>query len=114
MTWASDVVDRLIELRAAEGPDFDRHWALAMRLHPARGRDMGEVAPRLIEGDNKPADSPMVSFFRRVCEAAYNDVHGPAGSGNGPAIRYFTVEMVRAVDDSGPARRARGHLRQVA
>jgi hypothetical protein len=112
MTWASDVVDRLIELRA-DGYDFDRAWTAALRLYPPHGRDLGAVTPRLFEEDNRAADG-LVSFFRRACEAAYNDVRGPAGSGNGPAIRHFRVEMVRAVDDSGPARRARGHLRQVA
>jgi hypothetical protein len=81
-------------------------WTAALRLYPAHGRDLGAITPRLFEEDGRAADG-LVSFFRRACENAYHDVRGPAGSGNGPAIRHFTVEMVRAVDDSGPARRAR-------
>jgi hypothetical protein len=112
-SWAADVVDHLIVLRA-DGYDFERAWTMAMRLHPPRGRDLGvPAAPRLFDETNRPVDG-LVPFFRQVCENAYHDVRGPVGDGNGPAIRHFRVDMVRSVDESGPARRARGHLRQVA
>jgi hypothetical protein len=108
--WTSLVVDRLIELRA-NGYPFDRAWTEAMRRYPPRGRDMG--SPRLFEEDGRAVDG-LVPFLKRVAEDAYNDTQGPVASGNGPALRHFRVDMVRSVDESGPARRARGHLRQVA
>jgi hypothetical protein len=109
-SWAADVVDHLIGLRA-DGIPFEKAWTLTMRLHPPRGRDMG--SPRLFEEDGRAVDG-LVPFLKRVAEDAYNDTQGPVASGNGPALRHFRVDMVRSVDESGPARRARGHLRQVA
>jgi hypothetical protein len=111
-SWAADVVDRLIELRA-DGYPFARAWREALRLHPYDGGGVGSGTPRLFDETGR-APETMVSFFRRACENAYHDVRGPVGDGNGPAIRHFRVDMVRSVDESGPARRARGHLRQVA
>jgi hypothetical protein len=73
-SWAADVVDHLIGLRA-DGIPFEKAWTLTMRLHPPRGRDMG--SPRLFEEDGRAVDGLVP--FRRVAEDAYNDTQGPVG-----------------------------------
>lgn len=109
-SWYGTVVDYLIELRRAEGPDFERHWGLAMRRHPPRGRDASPATPRLFDETGGKPDT-LLAFFKRVTESAYCNERGPAGSGIGPALGYFRGEMVRHLDDSAPARRASGSSR---
>jgi hypothetical protein len=107
-SWAGLVVERLAELRAAEGPNFDRHFAMALQAYPARGE--GVSTPRLFEEDGRPAEG-LVTFLRRVAEDAYYDVRGQPGSGNGPRIRDFRVEMVREVDAAPALRSTSSHGR---
>lgn len=102
MTWESSVVEHLAKLRAAEGPQFDHHWRMTLRLFPSRGWGGGQAT--LFDEDGTVAVSAL-AFFRKACAAAYYDERGVAGSGNGPAIRHFRLDMIRDTDSSSFARR---------
>lgn len=111
-TWAANVVERLIDLRA-DGYDFDRAWRQAISAFPPRASDDGGWSPQLaINGEET-----VTGFFRRACEAAFYGQEGALGSGNGRPIHQWRREIVREVDDASPALRStssHGRFRQAA
>lgn len=102
-SWYGIVVCRLIELRAEEGPMFERHWGMAMKLYPPRGGVADVATPRLFDEDGRRPDT-VLSFFKRVAQSAYYNERGKPGTGIGPALGYFRAEMVRPLDESAPAK----------
>jgi hypothetical protein len=108
-TWEQSITSRLASLRSA-GHTFEGAWGLALRMYPPRGRDAGVATPRLFDEDGR-APETAIEFFKRACRRAYEGEVGPAGSGNGPSLRYFNAEMLRDLDSSAPAS---GRIRQAA
>lgn len=98
MSWQSDVVDRLVELKASGHVDFDQAWTAALRMFPPRNRDVGEWRPQLWS----TAEETVVEFFRRVCEDAWH--------GRNPRLRHFSPAALIEVDASGPAGRTRSRI----
>jgi hypothetical protein len=113
MSWQQVVVGRLIELRAQDGPDFERHWTATLKLYPPTGRDVGPARPTLFDEQGRAAHT-LIGFFKRVCDNAYHDRVGPKGSGNGPALRHFRADILHALDDSGPTHKTRRATRRAA
>lgn len=100
MSWAADVSGHLVGLKLRHpGMEYEEAWRLALRAHPARGRDAGAATPRLFEEDGSRSDT-VVAFTRRVCEHAWLNVVGVPGSGDGPSLRFFRVELLRDMDES--------------
>lgn len=98
-SWFALVADEVHAL-ITDGYSFDVAWSMAMKQLPPSVNDSGGWRPQLaINGDET-----VVGFFRHACENAVNDVRGPVGSGNGPALRHFCVETIRDVDAAAPAR----------
>jgi hypothetical protein len=100
--WPTVMVDHMLASKQ-RGLSFEDAYRAAERECPPPGRG-AEVT--LFDETGAPHNG-LVAFFRRVAEAAYNDVQGPVGSGNGPALRGFQAGMLRELDEGGPAVRSR-------
>lgn len=98
-SWQSRVVDVLCRYRHS-GYTFEQAWAEALLKHPPRGRDAGAPVPRLF--DDSGSSETANEFFRRVARNAWHDEVGAKGSGNGPALRHFRVDLLRSLDDETP------------
>ncbi len=104
-TWQAEVV---AHLRVSKQAGFD--WPTAQRLAqnavriPARDRygtariyaDTTQAALFDEGGDAAHADT-IAAFFWKAAENAYMDVVDAAGSGNGPALRYWSTGMLDGV-----------------
>jgi hypothetical protein len=110
--WHRAVVDRLIWHRSS-GLAFREAWSRTMFEFPPRDRLLGEVTPRLFD-ERCEAPESQLAFFKRACESAYHHEVGKNGSGVGPALRSFRPEMLRDLDLSGPAMRARPRMKNAA
>lgn len=104
--WAALVVDHLVQ-RRSEGWTFERAWQDALVWLPARGADASAATPRLFEEDGSRPDT-IVAFHKRVCENAWHDRVDKPGSGNGPKLRHFRVELLRDLDMSTRAGKRTG------
>jgi hypothetical protein len=99
-SWHRRVITRLVECKA-NGYRFEQAWHETLRLDPPWGRDRDPVTPALFdETGNVPETSTM--FFKRVAEDAWYDRVGQPGSGRGPALRHFRVDLLMAEDESSP------------
>jgi hypothetical protein len=87
MTWMALAADRLCELKADGGYDFDAAWSMAIIGVGVPARD--SYQPTLFGGDGT-----LVGFFRQACEDAWYDRVDEVGSGNGPRLRYFRCGML--------------------
>lgn len=104
--WTHDLFARLAELKQSGHFDYDEAFRIALREHPPRGRDLGEREARLFDVKAGDREDTLIEFARQVGENAWHNIVGPAGSGNGPSLRYFEADLIREAEDSSPARRA--------
>ena len=93
--WSALVVDHLTGSKR-RGLDFEDAWRAAMR---ACGTPT-TAAATLFDEQGQPHDT-MTVFFKRVCRSAYEGETGPAGSGNGPALKHFRPGMLLEGDERG-------------
>lgn len=100
--WPGKVVAVLLSCKA-QGVPFERAWREALTTHPPRG---SASEATLFDEAGEPHDT-TVAFLKRVTRNAYDDVQGPVGEGNGPAIGHFRGSMLRDLDSSTPARKHR-------
>ncbi len=93
MTWQQRAVESL-RLSKDEGRSWRQARVLAAAAVKIPAKD--SAASSLFDQQHTGE-----AFFWRVAENAYLDVKGPPGSGNGPALRFFSglpedVPMTRA------------------
>lgn len=87
--WQARVVDRLIDAKRSGETDFDCAWRSAIGRAIIPASDDGGYNPTLFGGEET-----IVGFFRRACEAAWDDTHDEPGSGNGPRVKEFRIELL--------------------
>jgi hypothetical protein len=91
-SWQAEIVQHLRRSKA-RGLPFDTAWNAAQRdiVIPGRDEDAGTLFN--VHGEDSRFDT-TAAFFKRACCHAYEDRVGAVGSGDGPALRHFSVEMM--------------------